>query len=83
MNKDQKFTPKYWVVHDKKIDDVLLWTASKSMQGAVDNWVNNTCIVCDVSCTEAMELWHSEEYEDFVPVLIEVRVVDLGEEHYE
>lgn len=30
MKKSQAFTPKYWVVHDIRKDDVLLYTASKS-----------------------------------------------------
>lgn len=33
---NQKFTPKYWVVHDKTSDDVLFWTMHKSLQGSLD-----------------------------------------------
>jgi hypothetical protein len=38
MKIDQKYTPKYWVVHDKGTDDVFLWTGSKSFQGAIDEY---------------------------------------------
>jgi hypothetical protein len=30
MNREQKHTPKYWIGHDTKQDDVLLQTARKS-----------------------------------------------------
>lgn len=31
MKQDQKFTPKYWIAHDKTTDDVLIKTAGKSL----------------------------------------------------
>lgn len=34
MKIDQKFTPKYWVVHDPKTDDIIPETMSKSAKGA-------------------------------------------------
>lgn len=36
MNKEQKFTPKYWVVHDKSLDDVVIFTAAKGRQESID-----------------------------------------------
>lgn len=38
MDVNQKFTPKYWFVHDVTESDILLWTGSKSMQGSVDKY---------------------------------------------
>ena len=35
MNKEQEFTPKYWVGHDNKKDDVFLETAGKSRMSAI------------------------------------------------
>lgn len=34
MNNSQKLSPKYWVVHDKRTDDVFIETAHKSKDGA-------------------------------------------------
>ena len=38
MKPDQKYTPKYWFVHNITEDDVFLWTGSKSLQGAVNEY---------------------------------------------
>ena len=40
MNKEQPFTPKYWVVHDVENDDVLLHTASKSRDHSILTYCN-------------------------------------------
>jgi hypothetical protein len=31
MNNNQRYSPKYWVAHDTRTDDVLISTASKSL----------------------------------------------------
>ncbi len=62
MNKDQKYTPKYWVVNDKTSDDVLLWTANKSMEKAKSEY--------DLNCSPCVD-----EDENLELVLIEVKVV--------
>lgn len=36
MKPDQNHTPKYWVAHDPRTDDVYLDTASKSYDGCVE-----------------------------------------------
>lgn len=41
MRKTQEFTPKYWVVHDKNSDDVLLYTASKSRDYSICLYVES------------------------------------------
>lgn len=38
MKIEQKYSPKYWFVHNVNSDDVFLWTGSKSLQGAVDEY---------------------------------------------
>lgn len=38
MKPEQKYNPKYWFVHNINSDDVLLWTGSKSLQGAIDEY---------------------------------------------
>ena len=60
MKQYQHFTPKYWVVHDKTSDDVFLWTASKSYQGAISSW-------------EVKNDFH--ENENLECILIEVRMM--------
>jgi hypothetical protein len=37
MKPNQEFTPKYWVLHNKETDDVLISTASKSFDGCKQN----------------------------------------------
>lgn len=32
MKENQEFTPKYWVAHDKRADDVFLESASKNIK---------------------------------------------------
>lgn len=41
MNDQQKLSPKYWVVHDKKSDDVFINTASKNRQNAIDIFMDD------------------------------------------
>ncbi len=36
MKDDQKYMPKYWVVHDKETDDVFIDTADKSQGNAIE-----------------------------------------------
>ncbi len=38
MTPTQKFSPKYWFIHDITTDDVILWTGNKSLQGTVDEY---------------------------------------------
>lgn len=64
MKQDQKYTPKYQVVHDTTTEDVLLWTAEKSLQGAVDEYNLN------------MEVSFEEE-ENLEVVLVSLEMVVL------
>ena len=41
MKSTQKYTPKYWVVHDVTEDGVYLFTASKSMDYSIDLYVES------------------------------------------
>ena len=49
MKPDQRFTPKYWVFHNKETDDVYLDTAAKSWDG----------------CTESVESLYLDKLMDF------------------
>ena len=39
MQQNQVFSPKYWVIHDKLKDDVILWTAAKCKNKAIENFI--------------------------------------------
>jgi hypothetical protein len=60
---DQKLTPKYWVIHNKTTDDVMLQTASKSL---ADAWANAEAEFGESVC----------EDENIEPILIEINFVD-------
>jgi hypothetical protein len=64
MNDNQKLTPKYWVGHSKKTDDVFLMTAAKQNSEAAKN----------------MEQMFGEDWfmdENFDIILIEIKEVKL------
>jgi hypothetical protein len=66
MNKQQKFTPKYWVGHIKANDDVVLITASKSKSDAC----------------KKMELVFGEDWEiddRFAVDLMELRICETSQ----
>jgi hypothetical protein len=54
MNSNQKMTPKYWVAHDTRTDDVFINTASKSL----------------VVCRNLMLIEGCEEYIDYILVAL-------------
>jgi len=63
MNVDQKYTPKYWVGHNKASDDVYLCTANKSKLDEL----------------YAMEDMFGEDWfmdEDFEVILVEIKMVE-------
>ncbi len=62
MNKAQKYTPKYWVVHDTSTDEIFIETMSKtrdiSLQLAEKVWDNGcSSLVC--------ALWMEAHPEEF------------------
>ena len=74
MKPNQKLPPKYWVVHDKKSDDVFINTASKNKQNAVDIFVDDnswdrwsTYLEDDA----LLEMFHNDK--DLEVILIEVK----------
>lgn len=70
MNSDQKFTPKYWIAHYTKNDDVLLDTASK----------------CRSTTVEILEKQRRVPFETLEKIgyavdLFEIRIINLDEPH--
>jgi len=41
MNNNQKFSPKYWVVHDISTDDVFIDTACKTKSDSENSYITN------------------------------------------
>ena len=39
MKTTQKFTPKYWICHDKTTDDVFIMTADKSKDNSIEKYI--------------------------------------------
>lgn len=65
MKADQKYTPKYWVVHDKTTDDVFLETMNKTRSDAIETFAD----------IYGVEEWtHNGNTE---VILIEINMVDL------
>ena len=76
MKPNQELTPKYWVVHDKKTDDVFIETASKGIFESVDIFLK----LCSyeysgkVMADEDLPAWFDEE-EDLECILIEINKI--------
>lgn len=64
MRKDQEFTPKYWVGHHKKEDDVIWLSMSKSRDQCIE-WMDE-CFGDD---------WFLDD--DYEIILIEIKQVPL------
>mgnify|MGYP006883101490 CR=1 FL=1 len=64
MKVGQKYTPKYWVLHDITSDDVLFWTMHKNKVSCILEYDENN----EVSF---------EEDEDLDCILIEIREVKV------
>lgn len=62
MKADQKFTPKYWVLHNKTEDDVYLQTASKNY--------DDCHTFAEAMCGRG--LWDDENLE---VILVEIRML--------
>ena len=63
MKATQKYTPKYWVIHNITEDDVYISTASKSMDDAIKKFT---------------EFYGDDAYDNDVnlqPLLIELKMV--------
>lgn len=64
MNSEQKYTPKYWVGHSTKMDEVFIVTASKNK---------------DYSCKLMEDLFGEDWFldETFEVILIEIKQAEL------
>lgn len=63
MKAKQTASPKYWIVHNKNSDDVLISTASKSYDDAVNKFIKKVMEESCVDSAHANEVFHSGEFE--------------------
>lgn len=72
MKKNQKYLPKYWVVHDKNTDDVFIQTASKSLNIAERKFVDYcaTSYYGDLNEEELFEKFYDDE--NLETILVEI-----------
>lgn len=79
MKPNQKLSPKYWVVHDKKSDDVFINTASKNKRNAVDIFVDDNSWdrwQVYLKDEDLLEMFYNDK--DLEVILIEVKEVKGG-----
>lgn len=63
MKADQKFTPKYWVGHNKTTDDIIPSTLAKSL--------STTEMLMENEFGD--EYWENENYET---ILVEIKIIE-------
>lgn len=76
MKPNQKLSPKYWVVHDNKSDDVFINTASKNKRNAVDIFVDDNSWdrwQVYLKDEDLLEMFYNDK--DLEVILIEVKEV--------
>lgn len=77
MNKEQNHSPKYWVVHNKQNDDILVNTLSKNKNWAIERFFNNyTYDMKGVMSDDELEEWWENQTE-FVCSLVEIKLVEI------
>ena len=70
MQKDQRFTPKYWVFHDLDTDDIFAITLSKSLE--------NSKALAKIHKNSAYKEW-MEEKGSCKFAVVEIRLVESEE----
>lgn len=75
MNKDQKYSPKYWVCHHPKDEDVSLNTADKVYSTSIQKMIKIT----NSSIPGGSDLsWEDLEEQGWMCSLVELNLVDLN-----
>jgi len=70
MNSDQILTPKYWMVHNTKTDDVFIDTARKCRSDAIEVFEKNHC--------EKEVFFETLETVGYAVDLFELRIINLA-----
>lgn len=74
MKPNQKLSPKYWVVHDNKSDDVFINTASKYKQYALGKFIDDNSWdrwSTYLEDNDLLEMFDNDE--DLEVILIEIK----------
>lgn len=76
MKATQRLTPKYWVVHDSYTDDVFIQTASKSISGATNKFLDLHAhsYFGVVSDQEVLDMYYS--HQSLKCSLVEVKLME-------
>lgn len=72
MHKDQQFSPKYWVMYDKRTDDVYISTAHKSRDSSIDIFLDKYSYSRYGVMTDEEVFDMFEEDEDLECILIKI-----------
>lgn len=79
MNRNQKLSPKYWVVHDPKTDDIIPETMSKSRDGAIIKYATTFHGESLAEITERGTNHHPED-EGYRLLLVEIGICKVQRE---
>lgn len=78
MNKQQKLTPKYWVVHDTQTDDVFTDTLRKSKDGSEEVFLDNYGFrLAGFLSDDELYEWYVDQ-DQYVCSLVEVKLVEIN-----
>ncbi|AUR87576.1 hypothetical protein NVP1101O_165 [Vibrio phage 1.101.O._10N.261.45.C6] len=77
MKKDQDYSPKYWVVHDKQTDDVFLNTAHKTKFMSERLFIETLVpMFPSLNYNDVEEMYLDNE--NYECILIELKIVDTN-----
>lgn len=79
MKQNQKFTPKYWVVHDKETDDIFPFTMHKNKRQSEEIFAEHLIdIVYEyTSIEDALEVFDSDKGGTYECILVEIKQVEM------
>ena len=75
MKQNQKYTPKYWVVHDKETDDIFTSTMHKSKHQSEEIFAEILMEVIGYKCVEDALEGYYDSSDTYECILIEIKQV--------
>ena len=77
MKQNQKYTPKYWVVHDKETDDIFPSTMHKSKWQSEELFINQMTEILNFSNFEDARESYENNSDTYECILIEIKQVRM------
>ena len=76
MNNQQKFTPKYWAVHDTQSDDIFIKSLSKNYRWSVEQFLDYYSyeVMGVVVSDDDLDVWWLNQSR-YVCELVEIKIV--------